>query len=208
MSNCCSGACEGETGDRRYRRILQVALAINAIMFVVEVAAGQFAQSAALQADALDFLGDAANFGIGLFVLGMALRRRATAALVKGGCMAGFGLWVLGSTAWHAWFGTLPNSSVMGAVGLVALVANGTIAALLFAYRRGDSNMRSVWLCARNDAIGNVAVMLAATGVSTTGTNWPDVGVAALIGALNLFGAIGVTVQASLELRRAPLVAQ
>ncbi len=192
MAGCCSGGCEGERGDARYRRILAVAFAVNATMFLVEAGTGLFARSAALQADALDFLADAANFGIGLFVLGMSLRRRAAAALVKGACMAGFGLWVLGSTAWHAWFRTLPKAEVMGAVAFLALAANGTVAGLLYADRRGDANRRSVWLCARNDAIGNVAVMLAATGVLATGTNWPDIAVAALIGSLNLSGAVGV----------------
>ena len=203
MAGCCAGQCGGGNGDPRYRRILQVAFAINAAMFLVEVAAGLFASSAALQADALDFLSDAANFGISLFVLGMTLRHRAAAALVKGLCMAAFGTWVLGSTAWHAWFGTLPKAEIMGAVGLVALAANGIIAAFMFAYRRGDANMRSAWICARNDAIGNVAVVLAATGVFATRTNWPDIAVAALIGSLNLFGAVTVILHA-LRDRRAP----
>ena len=178
---------------------------VNATMFAAESATGLFAHSAALQADALDFLGDAINFGIGLFVLGMSLRQRADAALVKGACMAGFGLWVLGSTAWHVWFGTLPKAEIMGAVGFLALAANGTVAGLLYAYRWGDANMRSVWVCARNDAIGNVAVMLAATGVFATGTNWPDIAVAALIGTLNLSGAGGVILHALRDRRHALL---
>jgi len=204
MSGCCGGVCDDGKGDPRYRRILQIAFAVNAVMVVVEVATGLFARSAALQADALDFLGDAANFGIGLLVLGMAPRRRAAAALLKGVCMATFGLWVLGGTAWHAWLGVPPKGEVMGAVGFLALAANGTIAALLYAYRRGDANMRSVWVCARNDAVGNVAVMLAASGVMATGSNWPDIAVAALIGLLNLTGAGGVILRASREMRLLP----
>lgn len=204
MSGCCAGPCAEVQEDVRYRGILRIAFAINAIMFMVEASAGLFAGSAALQADALDFFSDAANFGISLLVLGMALRQRASAALVKGACMATFGLWVLGSTVWHAWYGTLPKAEVMGLVGFLALAANGTIALLLYAYRRGDANMRSVWVCARNDAIGNLAVMLAATGVFATGSNWPDIAVAALIGSLNLSGAAAITFQASRELRLAP----
>ena len=205
MAGCCGGGCEGESGDARTRRILQVAFAVNGLMFAVEGAAGLLAHSAALQADALDFLGDAANFGIGLFVLGTSLRQRAAAALVKGACMMAFGLWVLGSTVWHAWFHTLPKAEVMGGVGFLALAANGTVDGLLYAYRRGDANMRSVWVCARNDAVGNLAVMLAATGVLATGTNWPDVAVAALIGSLNLAGAGDVIRHARRDRRRARL---
>jgi len=205
MSGCCGGQCDGAKDDPRYLRILQVAFAVNATMFLVEVVAGLFAGSAALQADALDFLSDAANYGISLFVIGKALRHRAIAAMVKGGSMAAFGLWVLGSTAWHAWAGSLPKAEIMGAVGFLALAANGTVAALLFTYRNGDANMRSVWVCSRNDAIANVAVMLAATGVFATGTHWPDIIVAALIGGLNLTGAMGVMSQASREMRRTNL---
>lgn len=207
MSGCdCSGSCAETKDNPRYRRILQIAFVANAVMFLVEAGTGLFAQSAALQADALDFFADAANFGIGLFVLGMASRQRASAALAKGACMAVFGLWVLGNTAWHAWFGVLPKAEVMGIVGFLALATNGTVAALLYAYRQGDANMHSVWVCARNDAIGNVAVMLAATGVFAIGTNWPDIAVATLIGSLNLSGATGILIRASRELRHAPSI--
>ena len=205
MSACCSGQCSSQNlePDGRIRRILRVALAVNAAMFLVEVVSGLLAGSAALQADALDFLGDATNFAISLSVLGSQPRTRAKAALIKGATMAAFGTWVICSTAWHAWFGTLPQADIMGGVGLLALLANGTVALLLYAYRKGDANMRSVWLCARNDSIANIAVMLAATGVFATGTGWPDIAVAAVIAALNLTGAAQVIGRARAELRPA-----
>ena len=205
MSACCSGQCSSQNlePDGRIRRILRVALAVNAAMFLVEVVSGLLAGSAALQADALDFLGDATNFAISLSVLGSQPRTRAKAALIKGATMAAFGTWVICSTAWHAWFGTLPQADIMGGVGLLALLANGTVALLLYAYRKGDANMRSVWLCARNDSIANIAVMLAATGVFATGTGWPDIAVAAVIAALNLTGAAQVIGRARDELRPA-----
>jgi len=141
-------------------------LAINAMMFAVEVIAGLAAGSASLQADALDFLGDAGNYGLSLFVVGMALRYRARAALVKGATMAGFGLWVIGVAAWHAWHGTLPEALTMGGVGAAALIANAASFGLLWAYRGGDANMRSAWICTRNDVLGNLAVLLAALACS------------------------------------------
>lgn len=206
MSACCGGQCASTVNvlDARYRRILKVALGVNLGMFAIEIVAGLFADSTALQADALDFLGDAANYGISLFVLGLGLRARASAALVKGGTMAAFGTWVIGSTAWHVWFGTLPKAEIMGGIGLLALAANGTVAALLYAYRQGDANMRSVWICSRNDAIGNMAVMLAASGVVATGTRWPDLAVAVIIASLNLLGALDVIGKARTELHTLP----
>jgi len=164
-------------------------LAINAGMFLVEIVAGLAAGSTSLQADALDFLADAGNYGISLFVVGMALRYRAMAALAKGATMGLFGLWVIGITAWHVVNGTLPHAATMGAVGFAALLANAAVLGLLWAYRAGDANMRSVWLCSRNDVIGNGAVLLAALGVFGTGTGWPDVIVAAVMAVLALQGA-------------------
>lgn len=185
----------------RWRRVLWIALAVNAGFFVAEIVAGAAARSAALQADALDFFGDAANYAISLGVAGMALTWRARAATLKGWTMIVFALWVLGSTVWHAWFGTLPRAGVMGVVGLAALVANGGVALMIYRYRVGDSNMRSVWVCSRNDAIGNLAVLLAAAGVFGTGTGWPDVIVAAIMGGLGLQGGWGILRQARGELR-------
>jgi Co/Zn/Cd efflux system component len=177
-------------------------LAINAIMFAVEIGAGLAAGSASLQADALDFLGDAANYAISLFVVGMALRYRAVAALMKGGTMGLFGLWVIGTVGWHALQGTLPSAFAMGVVGLAALAANAASFGLLWAYRGGDANMRSAWICTRNDVFGNVAVLLAALGVFGTGTGWPDVIVGGIMAALALQGGWLVMRQALTELRQ------
>src|SRR5438132_6489973 len=177
-------------------------LAINAVMFGVEIGAGLAAGSAALQADALDFLGDAANYGISLFVVGMALRYRAMAALAKGATMGLFGLWVIGTVLWHATHGTLPSAVTMGAVGFAALAANAASFGLLWAYRGGDANMRSAWICTRNDVLGNLAVLLAAAGVCGTGTGWPDIVVAAITASLALQGAWLVVQESLSELRR------
>lgn len=184
-----------------YRRILWVALAINFAMFGVEVASGIGARSVSLLADSVDFLGDAANYGVSLFVLGLALQWRARASLLKGATMAVFGFWVLFVTARHAIAGTVPDAPIMGAIGVVALLANFTVAALLYRFRNGDSNMASVWICTRNDVIGNLAVMLAALGVFGTGIGWPDFTVGAIMAALALYGAWQIMRQAMAELR-------
>ncbi len=186
---------------QRERRILWIALAINAVMFLVEVVAGAHARSSALQADALDFLADAANYAISLFVVAATLRRRATAALVKGASMGLFGLWVLGHTTYQALAGSVPRAEVMGVVGVLALLANVAVLALLVSFRRGDSNMRSVWICSRNDVVGNLAVLLAASGVFATRTGWPDVIVALGMAGLALWGAAQVVTHAMAELR-------
>jgi len=203
-AHCCDHGHDDDPqrGNPAYRRILLAALAINATMFAVEIVAGVAAGSAALQADALDFLGDAANYTISLVVVGMALRYRATAALLKGASMGAFGAWVLGITVWHAWHGTVPQAFTMGVVGLAALVANGASFGLLWAYRGGDANMRSAWICTRNDVLGNLAVLAAALGVFGSGTGWPDIAVAAIMALLGLQGALVVVRQASGELRR------
>jgi Co/Zn/Cd efflux system component len=184
-----------------WRRALWIALAVNAGFFLVETAAGLAAGSASLQADALDFFGDAANYAVSLGVAGLALAWRARAALVKGATLIGFALWVLGGTAWHAVAGTLPRAEVMGVVGVAALVANAGVALMLYRFRAGDSNTRSVWICSRNDAVGNLAVVMAAAGVFGTGTGWPDVIVAAVMGGLGLWGGWQIVGQARGELR-------
>ncbi|HUC51695.1 MAG TPA: cation transporter [Xanthobacteraceae bacterium] len=189
-----------------YRRVLWAVLAINGAMFLVEIGAGLAAGSASLQADALDFLGDAANYAISLFVVGMTLRYRATAAMVKGLTMGAFGLWIIGTVAWHVMQGTLPSAIAMGAVGVTALAANGASFALLWAHRQGDANMRSAWICTRNDVLGNVAVLLAALGVFGTGTGWPDIIVAAIMASLAIQGSVTVALNALTELRHAATV--
>jgi Co/Zn/Cd efflux system component len=170
-------------------------------MFGVEIAAGWRADSVSLLADAVDFLGDAANYGISLMVLSLAVTWRSRAAVLKGLSMGAYGVFVLGKTAWATWHGFLPDAATMGIVGGLALVANLSVAGLLYAYRDGDANMRSVWLCTRNDAIGNVAVMLAALGVFGTGTAWPDLAVAVVMSVLGVTAAVSVLRRASAELR-------
>ena len=202
---CCSqDTCSSRAAATgRYRSVLWIVLAINATMFVVEIVAGLAAGSVALQADALDFFADAANYGISLFVLGLGVRWRAGAALVKGGSMGLFGLWVIGNVIWHAVHGKVPGWATMGAVGAAALAANAACLALLYAWRDGDANMRSVWICSRNDVLANVAVVAAALGVFGTGTGWPDIIVAAVMAVLALQGAAVVVRQALAELQAA-----
>lgn len=201
--NCCESACWSETAkaDPRWRRVLWAALIVNAGMFLVEMAAGAAADSRALQADALDFLGDAANYAVSLAVVGMALAWRARAALLKSLFMLGFAGWVLGSAVVAFVYGTAPDPKTMGIIGALALAANVGVALLLYRYRMGDANMRSVWICSRNDAIGNVAVMVAALGVFGTGSAWPDLIVASIMAALALTGGIQVMRQAWGELK-------
>lgn len=203
MSDCCAAPCASEKPpvDPRYRRILWIALVVNAGMFGVELASGLQADSVSLLADAVDFLGDAANYGLSLFVLAWAPVWRTRTALLKGLTMGGYGIFVLGQAAWNASAGIVPQAATMGLVSVLALAANLGVAALLYAYREGDANMRSVWLCTRNDAIGNIAVMLAALGVLVTGAGWPDVAVATGMGLLGLATARSVIAQARNELK-------
>ncbi len=196
------GCCEiGAAVEDGFRRVLWVVLAINFTMFLVEGAAGIGSESVSLQADALDFLGDSANYAISLFVLGMGMRWRSGAALIKGIAMGAFGLWVIGATIWSLVYHGQPSALVMGSVGALALVANLVSAFLLYRYRQGDANMRSVWLCSRNDAIGNIAVVCAASGVFATGANWPDLLVAAIMAGLALYASVKVIAYALGELR-------
>lgn len=203
-AHCCDHGHEHASAAAAspvYRRVLWAALAVNLAMFAVEIGAGLAAQSVSLLADSLDFLGDAANYGISLFVLGMAIQWRARASLLKAASMAAFGLWVAVTTIQHALAGTVPSAPVMGVIGSLAFAANLGVAFLLYRWREGDSNMRSVWLCTRNDAIGNLAVLAAAAGVFGSGTGWPDYIVAAIMSGLALTGAAQVTRQAIAELR-------
>ncbi|MBE9554881.1 MAG: cation transporter [Proteobacteria bacterium] len=194
--------------DPEFRRALWVVLAINAAMFGVEMISGLFAHSVSLQADALDFLGDSANYLLTLMVLSMSMRWRSGAALVKGATMGLFGFWVIGQALWNLYYGALPGAFVMGAIGFLALVANVASAGLLFAFRSGNANMRSVWLCSRNDAIGNVAVMLAAGGVFSLGSAWPDLLVALVMAGLALSSSVLIIRQATGELRSSVVAAE
>ncbi|MAF63781.1 MULTISPECIES: cation transporter [Pseudomonadota] len=201
--DCCKAAC-GTTAtlnDPRWRRALWIALGVNAGMFAVEMAAGAAADSRALQADALDFLGDATNYAISLLVAGMALAWRARAALAKGLALIGLGGWVMITAVLAALGGAAPEPELMGVIGALALAANTGVAIMLYRFRTGDANMRSVWICSRNDAIGNIAVMAAALGVFGTGTAWPDLIVAAILALLGISGGIQIVQQARRELR-------
>lgn len=188
-----------------YKRALWAVIAINGVMFLVEMSAGMFAGSQALQADALDFLGDTATYSLTFMVIGMPLVWRARAALIKGISLALMGFWVLGSTAWHVLVLGVPQAELMGAIGILALAANLTSVLLLFKFRDGDANIRSVWLCSRNDAIGNVAVIIAASGVWATSTAWPDLIVAGIMASLFLWSSVLISRQALAELYEAPV---
>jgi Co/Zn/Cd efflux system component len=183
-----------------YRRVLWIALLVNALMFMVETTAGVRADSVSLLADAIDFAGDAANYGITLAVLSMGVAWRSGTAMLKASAMFGFGVLVLGKALWAMIQGASPDALTMGVVGALALAANLGVAVLLYAYREGDANMRGVWLCTRNDAIGNVAVMLAALGVFGTGTLWPDLAVAGVMAGLAISSGWVVMRQARREL--------
>tara|TARA_R110000787_G_scaffold49105_3_gene117802 strand:+ start:192 stop:839 length:648 start_codon:yes stop_codon:yes gene_type:complete len=194
--DCCNEQEISFTGDNpAYRRALWAVIVINATMFVVEIAAGFAAQSQALQADALDFLGDSMTYALSLFVIARPPLWRANAALFKGISLAVLGLWVLGSTLWRVFTDTVPEPLTMGIVGVLALIANMASVLLLLRFREGDANVRSVWLCSRNDAIGNVAVVIAASGVFATGTAWPDLTVAAIMASLFLTSSVRIVRQ-------------
>ena len=202
-TDCPSDAAlASSNNDPVFRRVLWIALIVNGGMFVVEIIASQLGGSMSLQADALDFFGDAANYAISLFVLGMALSMRAKAALFKGASMGVFGLWIIGAALDRAIEGDVPNAPIMGSVAFAALIANVGVAFILYRYRSGDSNMRSIWLCSRNDAIGNIAVMVAAAGVFASASRWPDLITALIIASLNLSAAVQVVKQALGELRQ------
>ncbi len=199
---CCDTGCSSNQAQTpRYRKILWIALFINLVMFVIEVLSGFSANSVSLMADAIDFFGDAMNYGISLLVLSMHFMWRARAALFKGLTMGAFGLFVLASAAWSFMHGKVPEPYTMGLIGMLALVANISVALMLYAYREGDANMRSVWLCSRNDAIGNLAVILAAVGVFGSGNAWPDLLVAFIMAGLSISAAIQISKRALLEMK-------
>ena len=203
MAKSCCQTPEPDTAahnDPRWRRVLWIALIANAAMFVVEMIAGVAADSRSLQADALDFFGDAANYAISLGVAGMALAWRARAALVKAATMLAFGIWVIGYAIYGLIAGADPEPATMGRIGTLALATNVVVALMLFRFRAGDANMRSVWICSRNDAIGNIAVLGAALGVFGTGQAWPDLLVATVMAGLAFWGSIEVFGQARQEL--------
>lgn len=200
-SRCCDTGCSTPVVSPGFRKALWIALAINLVMFIVEIISGLRSGSVSLLADAIDFAGDAANYGISLVVLSMGLVWRSRAAMVKGLSMLAFGVFVLGRAGWAIYTEVVPEPLTMGVIGALALAANVIVALLLYAFREGDSNMRSVWLCSRNDAIGNIAVMIAAAGVLGTGSGWPDLMVALIMAGLALSAGYSVVRQARQELR-------
>ena len=201
MAGCCGHDVKFDGVSRDYKRRLWIVILLNAVMFIVEMSAGYAAQSQALQADALDFLGDAMTYGLSLAVIGASIRIRANAALAKGVSLLLMGTWVLGSTIYQALYIGVPKAEIMGIIGFLALASNLASVILLIPYKDGDANVRSVWLCSRNDAIGNVAVMLAAIGVWWTSTGWPDVVVALIMAGLFLSSATQIVQQALAERR-------
>ncbi|MEM8760126.1 MAG: cation transporter [Pseudomonadota bacterium] len=203
MSACCGSNVTFEGLSADYKRRLWIVIALNATMFAVEMAAGRLAGSQALQADALDFLGDALTYGISLAVIGASVAVRTTAALGKGISLALMGLWVFGSTIYHVFFIGMPQAEIMGVIGFLALLTNLASVLLLVRYKDGDANVRSVWLCSRNDAIGNVAVMFAALGVWGTSSGWPDVIVAGVMAGLFLWSSVQIVAQARRERKAA-----
>jgi cation diffusion facilitator family transporter len=202
-SDCPSGNVGVDAQEPAFRRVLWIALLVNFTFFVVEIIASRLGDSLSLQADAIDFFSDSANYAISLLVVGMALSARAKASLFKGASMALLGSWVVGSAVYRVFTESTPDPATMGIIAFLALGANVAVAWMLFRFRDGDSNRQSIWLCSRNDAIGNVAVMLAATGVFASGSHWPDLVVAGIIASLSLSAALRIIRLAHDELRGA-----
>jgi Co/Zn/Cd efflux system component len=201
MSASCGHNAKFDGMSPDYKRRLWAVILLNAAMFGVEMTAGRLSASQALQADALDFFADALTYGLSLAVIGAPLAIRSKAALLKGFSLLAMGLWVFATTVYAVTLGTTPAAPVMGAIGLLALLANLASVALLLRYKDGDSNIRSVWLCSRNDAIGNVAVMVAAMGVWGSQTGWPDLAVATIMAGLFLSSSLQILRQAWAERR-------
>jgi Co/Zn/Cd efflux system component len=203
MSGCCGADVKFDGVSKAYKVRLCIIIVLNATMFVVEIGAGHLAKSQALQADALDFLGDALTYGISLAVIGASVATRTKAALFKGASLFLMGVWVLGATVYRVFAMDVPQAEIMGLVGALALATNLVSVLLLVSYKDGDANVRSVWLCSRNDAIGNVAVMIAALGVWGTTTGWPDLVVAFAMAGLFLNSSLQIIRQALQESREA-----
>ncbi len=199
--HCCGHDIRFDGLSASYKQRLWLVIAINAAMFVLEMSAGALAGSQALKADALDFLADSTTYGVSLAVIGAPIRTRAIAAVLKAAGLIVMATWVLGMTAYYVLYAGIPRAEIMGGIGILALMANVASVLLLVRYKDGDANVRSVWLCSRNDAIGNVAVMVAALAVWATGTRWPDLIVAALMAGLFLYSSIRILQQSIQEMR-------
>ncbi len=199
MSDACCNVPQPPTGIS-YRGVLWIALVANVVMFLIEVVAAVWSGSSALAADAADFLGDSANYALSLGAIALGGAWIPRVALLKGMAMSVYGVAVLAYAGWRAWLGAPPEAITMGVVGLLALAVNFAVAVMLYRFREGDANMRSVWLCTRNDVIANLLVLVAAAGVFGTATVWPDVGVAAILAVLGLSSGRIVVRQARAEL--------
>ena len=204
----CGDHCEFDGASPAFKRALWAVIAINGVMFFVEMTAGQVGHSVALQADALDFFGDTFTYALSLFVIGMSVRRRASAALFKGVTLLGMGAFILGTATYRVFYAAEPEPFIMSGVGLLALAANVASVLILLNFRNGDSNVRSVWLCSRNDAVGNVAVVAAGGLVAITGSRWPDLAVAMIMAGLFTWSAVQILRQSLREIRQAPSPAE
>ena len=201
MAGCCNHQADFTGIDPVYKRILIAIILINGIMFFVEMFAGVQSNSQSLQADALDFLGDTLTYGISLWVIGKSLSLRSNIALLKGVSLLLMAIYVLSSTLYKFWFIQTPDAGIMGSIAILAFVANVVSVLLLMKYKDGDANVRSVWLCSRNDAIGNLVVLIAASGVWVTNSALPDLIVAAFLATLFLSSAKQIIQQANQEKR-------
>lgn len=200
-ANCGNSHCDDINNSPAYRRVLWISLIANGVMFVVQIIASYFANSVALLANSLDFLSDAANYGISIYVLGHTLAVRAKASIFKGLSLGAVGLWAAWETIIQAFEPVLPEPFIMTVVSLVALAVNVGCTLLLYRYRGGDSNSRSVWLCSRNDALGNIAVLFAAGGVFAFANVWPDVIVAIILAWMAVSAAWQILRTARAELQ-------
>lgn len=203
MDDCCAGKVTVIDRVReRQAATLRVVLVLNGVMFAVEVTAGLIAGSIAVLADAADMLGDALVYGFSLYVLHRGPRWKAWGAMAKAVLMALFGLFVLGQILYRLSHPEVPVHELMGAVGVLALACNAACWALLWRHREDDLNMRSVWLCSRNDLIANALVLVAAAGVWALASPWPDIVAGAFIAALFARSALVVAREAHGELVR------
>ena len=202
MNECCENIDSEHTLDDKYRRVLWVILVINALMFIVELASGLYSGSQSLLADSIDFFGDSAMYGISLYVFNKSLQERARASIIQGSMMGMYGIVIVASTIYKIFVVGVPQAEIMGIVGFLALFANVYSAFLLFKYRRGDSNRQSVWISSVNDAIANIAIILAGAGVFITSSKFPDLFVAFIIASIEIRGSLKILKQAKGELKK------
>jgi cation diffusion facilitator family transporter len=203
MDACCDTKAEALNALRdKHRKVLILVLAINAVLFIVEAIAGFLAHSTALLADSLDMFGDALVYGFSLYVLWRSAESRAMAAILKGAIMAVFGFGVLIEAVYKMFIGVVPVAETMGIIGVLVLMGNGVCFLLLSRHRSDDLNMRSTWLCSRNDIIANVSVIIAAAGVKVFDSSWPDILIGAAIAALFSRSAFTVLHESFAELQK------